>query len=146
MGLKSPHSFTGAVGKRKVVPPAEVMEKLEQAHMTKVRELARDYTERAVAVLVDVAEDEQYTASARVAAAKAILEFGWGKPTSTEKQGIGGGGGLTINIVRFGSDGEARRLEKVIDVPAVKVSNDLIDLEQALLSAEQALQEGMGGE
>jgi hypothetical protein len=43
-----------------------------------VRELARKYTASAVAALVEVLDGD--SAAARVAAANAILDRGWGKP------------------------------------------------------------------
>ena len=46
-----------------------------------VRELARMYTQSAVAALVEVLEGD--SASAKVAAANALLDRGWGKPDQT---------------------------------------------------------------
>lgn len=48
-----------------------------------VKELARNYTEQAVNALVEVVEDTKAPPSARVAAASAILDRGYGKPTQT---------------------------------------------------------------
>jgi uncharacterized protein (UPF0147 family) len=45
-----------------------------------VAELARDYTERAVETLVEVMEDSDAPKNARVSAAEALLDRGWGKP------------------------------------------------------------------
>lgn len=45
-----------------------------------VRSLARMHTETAIAALVLVLEDKQAPPSARVSAATAILDRGWGKP------------------------------------------------------------------
>ena len=45
-----------------------------------VSELARDYSERALTVLIDVMEDAEASKAARVSAAEAVLDRGWGKP------------------------------------------------------------------
>jgi hypothetical protein len=47
---------------------------------TEVKQAAREHTEAAIETLVSVMDDENATASARVAAAVAILDRGWGKP------------------------------------------------------------------
>lgn len=47
-----------------------------------IRDIAREYTGEAVKALVDVLRDEQQPASARVSAASAILDRGFGKPTT----------------------------------------------------------------
>jgi Flp pilus assembly protein TadD len=46
-----------------------------------VRDLARAQTEAAIETLVAIMTDTDASASARVAAATAILDRGWGKPT-----------------------------------------------------------------
>ncbi len=45
-----------------------------------VQELAKDYTEEAVMALLDVMTDERSNGSARVQAAVAMLDRGWGRP------------------------------------------------------------------
>jgi hypothetical protein len=49
---------------------------------TEVKEAAREHTEAAIETLVAVMNNEEATAAARVAAANAILDRGWGKPES----------------------------------------------------------------
>lgn len=46
-----------------------------------LRQLARDYTEEALNVLVSVMRDEEAPPPARVSAATNIHDRGWGKPT-----------------------------------------------------------------
>ena len=46
-----------------------------------LRDLARAQTEAAIGTLVAIMTDTDASASARVAAASAILDRGWGKPT-----------------------------------------------------------------
>lgn len=46
----------------------------------RLKELAREKTELALNTLIGIAENEKESASARVAAANAILDRGWGKP------------------------------------------------------------------
>lgn len=45
-----------------------------------IRELAKGYTEEAMATLVEVARNKKASPSARVAAASALLDRAWGKP------------------------------------------------------------------
>jgi hypothetical protein len=49
--------------------------------VTEIRSLARSYTRMALNVLVAVMRNTKATPPARVAAANAILDRGWGKPT-----------------------------------------------------------------
>lgn len=48
--------------------------------VTEIRSLARSYTRTAINVLVGVMRSKDATHTARVAAANAILDRGWGKP------------------------------------------------------------------
>jgi hypothetical protein len=48
---------------------------------TEVRALARSHTRTAVSVLIRVMRSKDATAAARVSAANAILDRGWGKAT-----------------------------------------------------------------
>lgn len=58
------------------------------AGLQRVSELAREHTEAALAVLVEIAHSPKAPASARVAAASALLDRGWGKPPqATEHSG-----------------------------------------------------------
>lgn len=49
----------------------------------RIRDLAQAQTENAIATLVKVMEDVKAPAAARVGAASAILDRGWGKPAQT---------------------------------------------------------------
>jgi Family of unknown function (DUF5681) len=49
---------------------------------TEVKQAAREHTEAAIEALVGVVSNEEAPAAARVAAANAILDRGWGKPES----------------------------------------------------------------
>jgi hypothetical protein len=51
-----------------------------------IAELARDYSEAAIQVLVDIMSDSDVAPSTRLSAAKTILEHGWGKPPARAKQ------------------------------------------------------------
>jgi hypothetical protein len=51
-----------------------------------VRDLARQYTPQAIEALQTIMNEQEAPASARVAAAEALLNRGWGRPT----QPIGG--------------------------------------------------------
>ena len=51
--------------------------------VTEIRSLARSHTRTALNVLVAVMRNTKATPPARVAAANAILDRGWGKPTQS---------------------------------------------------------------
>lgn len=75
----------------------------------KVRDLARAHTETALQVLVEIATAGESEA-ARVAAANAILDRGYGKPTQPI-DGDGEGGaiptGMTVTFIRPGRPPDA---------------------------------------
>lgn len=50
-----------------------------------IRDLARKHTEDAIQTLVAITNDPKVSASARVQAATAILDRGWGKPVQTNQ-------------------------------------------------------------
>ena len=70
---------------------------------TEIRSLARSHTETAIKTLVGIMQESKAPPAARVAAAQAILDRGWGKP-SQPIDGDGEGGPLVVKIVRFGND------------------------------------------
>lgn len=45
-----------------------------------IRDIAREYTDSAIKTLVEIAGSPRASASARVQAANALLDRGWGKP------------------------------------------------------------------
>src|ERR1700743_3693099 len=51
--------------------------------ITEIRSLARSHTRTAINVLVGIMRSKDATAAARVSAANAILDRGWGKATQT---------------------------------------------------------------
>jgi hypothetical protein len=51
--------------------------------LTEIRSIARSHTRTAVNVLVGIMRSKDATAAARVTAANAILDRGWGKATQT---------------------------------------------------------------
>ena len=58
--------------------------------LAEIRELAREQTEAAIQAFVDIMQRGK-SESARVAAAQALLDRGWGKPTQAlEHSGPGG--------------------------------------------------------
>ncbi len=50
---------------------------------TEIKSLARAYTDSALNVLRGIMQQETAPAAARVAAAQALLDRGWGKPTQS---------------------------------------------------------------
>ena len=57
--------------------------------LTEIRSAARSHTKTAIAVLVGIMRSENVTPAARVSAANAILDRGWGKAAQMEN-GEGG--------------------------------------------------------
>jgi hypothetical protein len=58
--------------------------------VTEIRSLARSYTRSAIRVLVGVMGSNEATPAARVAAANAILDRGWGRAPQALESGSGG--------------------------------------------------------
>ena len=77
--------------------------------MADIRSLARAHTETAIRVLAGIMREDEAPAAARVAAAQALLDRGWGKPVQAL---VGADGGpLQITVMRFGEgDGLALQL------------------------------------
>src|SRR5260370_33392733 len=73
--------------------------------VTEIRSLARSHTRTALNVLVGVMRNKDATPAARVSAANAILDRGWGKAT----QAIEGGDGGALELIH--------RIERVIVHP-----------------------------
>lgn len=69
----------------------------------RVRDAAREHTEAAIETLVSIMRDDGAASAARVSAASAILDRGYGKP-SQPVDGDGEGGaiplGLTVTFIR----------------------------------------------
>lgn len=66
-----------------------------------IRSLARAHTETAINTLVGVMTNEKARSSARVSAAEALLNRGWGRSIPTDEVG---GGGIVINILRLAQE------------------------------------------
>jgi hypothetical protein len=73
--------------------------------ITEIRSLARSHTRTALNVLVGVMRNTKAPAPARIAAANAILDRGWGKAT----QAIDNGDGSALELIH--------RIERVIVHP-----------------------------
>lgn len=58
--------------------------------LTEIRSLARSHTRTAIRVLVGIMRSEDATPAARVSAANAILDRGWGKAAQPVENGEGG--------------------------------------------------------
>jgi hypothetical protein len=73
--------------------------------LAEIRSLARSHTRTAVNVLVGIMRSKDATAAARVSAANAVLDRGWGKAT----QSLESGGDGAIKLIH--------RIERVIVHP-----------------------------
>jgi hypothetical protein len=69
--------------------------------LTEIRSLARSHTRTALNVLVGIMRSKDATPAARVSAANAILDRGWGKATQPIESGEGGGLQLIHRIERI---------------------------------------------
>ena len=67
--------------------PAGAINKATPAQSQRLSELAKTYTEDALNTLIDVARNGR-TDAARVSAANAILDRGYGKPSIREEQTV----------------------------------------------------------
>jgi len=76
----------------------------EKGH-TSVRSLARSHTRTAITVLAKIMRSENATPAARVSAANALLDRGWGKAT----QPLGGVDDGTLQLIH--------RIERIIVYP-----------------------------
>lgn len=68
-------------------------------------QLARMHTPEAIATLAEVNNNPKAPAIARVAAANALLDRGWGKPTEYVEANVQQSGVPIIQIVRAPADG-----------------------------------------
>ena len=68
--------------------------------LTEIRSLARSHTGTALNVLVGIMRSKDATAAARVSAANAILDRGWGKAPQAIQNGDSGGLQLIHRIER----------------------------------------------
>jgi hypothetical protein len=73
--------------------------------LTEIRSIARSHTRTAINVLVGVMKAKDATPAARVSAATAILDRGWGKPV----QALENGGNGALELIH--------RIERVIVHP-----------------------------
>jgi len=78
--------------------------------ITEIRSIARSYTRTAIKTLVGVMRSENATHAARVSAANAILDRGWGKPPQSLQNGEDGPLELIHRIERIIVDPEDSRL------------------------------------
>jgi len=81
--------------------------------VTEIRSLARSHTRTAINVLVGVMRNKDSTAAARVSAANAILDRGWGKATQPLESGDDG----ALELIH--------RIERVIVYPENPDNEDL---------------------
>jgi hypothetical protein len=68
--------------------------------LTEIRSLARGHTKTAINVLVGIMRSKDATAAARVSAANAILDRGWGRATQPLESGDNGALELIHRIER----------------------------------------------
>lgn len=66
-----------------------------------IKDAAREYTEKALLTLADVMTDEEQPAAARVSAANALLDRGYGKPSNVIAGDEDGGPIKTVSEIRL---------------------------------------------
>ncbi len=79
--------------------------------ITEIRSVARSHTRTAINVMVGIMRSKDATAAARVSAANAILDRGWGKPAQPLQNGDDG----ALELIH--------RIERVIVYPEVHPEN-----------------------
>lgn len=89
-------------------PPADIdaenlNDVLDETADLELRDKIAEHTDVAIKALKEVAEHGDPD-SARVSAAKGILEYGHGKPSQSKPHAVGGGTGVTINIIRLSGE------------------------------------------
>ncbi len=82
--------------------------------LTEIRSLARSHTRTAIRVLVGVMRSEDATPAARVSAANAILDRGWGKAAQPVENGEDG----VLELIH--------RIERIIVYPGSSGSTDVV--------------------
>ncbi len=82
-------------------------------NLTEIRSLARSHTRTAINVLVGIMRSKDTTPAARVSAANAILDRGWGKAVQSLDNGEGG----ALELIH--------RIERIIVHPEDTDSKDL---------------------
>ncbi|MFK4485314.1 hypothetical protein [Bradyrhizobium sp. USDA 336] len=83
-------------------------------NLTEIRSLARSHTRTAIRVLVGVMRSEDATPAARVSAANAILDRGWGKAAQPVENGEDG----VLKLIH--------RIERIIVHPPSSNSGDAV--------------------
>ena len=69
-----------------------------------IREIARQHTDEAVQVLVNVMNDTKAAPAARVGAATALLDRGWGRPAQTITASIEGKESIDASLLGYAGD------------------------------------------
>jgi hypothetical protein len=64
-----------------------------------VRSLARSHTKTVITTLSNIMRDEKIPAMSRVAAAKILLDRGWGRPSETHHIDVNGEGASLMRVV-----------------------------------------------
>lgn len=97
-----------AAGKSSAVPVSSKAATARRGRDPAVRALAREHAAAAVAALAAVMNDPAATPAARVPAASALLNWGYGKPGPGPADGTATGGrGVTEQVIRLVWGGEA---------------------------------------
>ena len=103
----------GEPARAPVRPPARA--KTPRArNLTEIRSLARSHTRTAIRVLVGIMRSEDATPAARVSAANAILDRGWGKAAQPLESGQDG----VLELIH--------RIERIIVHPVDANSGDAV--------------------
>jgi hypothetical protein len=89
--------------------------------LTEIRSIARSHTRSAINVLVGIMRSKDATAAARVSAANAILDRGWGKASQPIETGDDGALELVHRIERVMYDAGKYRLMMKAAAPAKAV-------------------------
>jgi hypothetical protein len=96
----------------------QILETLEQNQLSKVKRLAGAHTEAAIKALAQICKNKKIAPAPRVSAARALLDYAHGKPSSQQVAQPQGPGGDRVKVIILKlSDGSTEELGlETIDV------------------------------
>jgi len=92
--------------------------------LTEIRSLARSHTRTAITVLAGIMNSKDATAAARVSAANALLDRGWGKAALPLENGSDGALQVIHRIERIivhPENCERDETQQIVDAPSLSV-------------------------
>ena len=111
------------------VAPTPVRPAVVASEAADVRELARQHTPRAIDALLHIAEHGE-SETARVSAATAILDRGWGKPTERAELEVTARRGPDLSHLSVSDLEELLRLTELAERRTLPASGQTVDAQE----------------